>query len=183
MNPLDYVVLAVLAVSALIGLLRGLIREALSLLCWVGAAWAAARFGAEGARVVAGFVDDPLLRLWSGRLLVFVGVLFAGTLLAWLVAYLARQLPITAVDRALGVCFGLVRGVLLVALLVVGLRLGGFDAEPWWRQSKLIPYAAAVTAVLEKAARTQLAASATPGWHAAWSTGRPACGGSPSCAA
>lgn len=183
MNPLDYVVLAVLAVSALIGLLRGLIREALSLLCWVGAAWVAARYGAEGGRVLAGVVDDPVLRLWSGRLLVFLAVLFAGTLLAWLVAYLARQLPITGTDRALGVCFGLARGVLLVALLVVALRLGGFDAEPWWRQSKLIPYAAAVTAVLEKAARTQLAAGAAPGWRTARSAGRPACGGHPSCAA
>lgn len=183
MNSLDYVVLAVLGVSALIGLLRGLIREALSLLCWLGAAWVAVRYGGEGGRFVPGLVDDPLLRLWSGRLLVFVGVLFAGTLLAWLIAHLARRLPITTTDRALGVCFGLARGVLLVALLVAALRLGGFDTEPWWRQSKLIPYATAVTAVLEQAARTQLASGATSGRRIARAAGRPACGGSPSCAA
>jgi membrane protein required for colicin V production len=154
---LDYVFLAILAVSALIGILRGLVKEALSLLGWVAAVWIAARYGAAGGRFVAGVVDDPDAQLWAGRLLVFIGVLFAASLLTWLVGYLVRRTPVTGVDRALGLCFGLARGALLVALVVYALRAGGFDSEPWWQKSKLLPYAAAVTQVLEQAVRDRLA--------------------------
>jgi membrane protein required for colicin V production len=177
-TPLDFVVLAVLAVSALIGALRGLVKEAMSLLVWVAAAWLAARYGAVGAGWLTGTVDDPELRLWAGRLLVFVGILFAGSLLTWLVGYLVRRLPVTGTDRALGFGFGLARGVLLVAVLVVTLRLGGFDSEPWWRKSKLLPYAAAVTRVLEDAARRQLASPPTTVRLASGFT----CGGPATCA-
>jgi membrane protein required for colicin V production len=158
MTALDYAFIAILVVSGLIGILRGLIKEALSLLGWVAAAWLAVHYGAEGERVVAGFVDDPVARLWAGRLIVFVGVLFAATLLTWLVGYLVRLTPITGVDRLLGLLFGLVRGTLLVALVVFALRAGGFDAEPWSRNSKLLPYATTVTQVLEQAVRSRLAA-------------------------
>lgn len=160
---LDYVFLAILLASALIGILRGLVKEALSLLGWIAAVWLAARYGAEGGQVVAGLVDDPEARLWAGRLLVFIGVLFAASLLTWLVAWLVRRTPVTGMDRALGLCFGLARGTLLVALVVYAVRAGGFEAEPWCQKSKLLPYAAAVTQVLEQAVRNRLAlGSAVP---------------------
>lgn len=183
MNSLDFVVLGILLVSALIGALRGLVKEAMSLLVWIGATWLAARFGSYGGRLLAGILDDPGLRLWAGRVLVFVAVLFAGSLLTWLVGYLVRRMPVTGTDRALGLCFGLGRGVLLVALLVMALRLGGFDGEPWWRKSKLLPYAAAITQVLEDAARRRLAGVATPPAVVAGRRGGPCSGGRAACAA
>jgi membrane protein required for colicin V production len=155
-TALDYVFVAILLVSALIGILRGLIKEALSLLGWIAAVWLAARYGAESGRVVAGLIDDPDVRLWAGRLLVFIAALFAASLLTWFVAWLVRRSPVTGMDRVLGLCFGLARGTLLVALVVYAVRAGGFEAEPWYRQSKLLPYAAAVTQVLEQAVRTRL---------------------------
>jgi len=157
MTVLDYAFLAILLVSALIGILRGFVKEALSLLGWVAAAWLAARYGAEGGRIVAGFVADPDVRLWAGRLLVFIGALFAASLLSWFVAWLVRRTPVTGLDRVLGLCFGLARGTLLVALVAYAVRAGGFEAEPWCRKSKLLPYAAAVTRVLEQGVRNRLA--------------------------
>lgn len=154
---LDYVFLAILLVSALIGIVRGLIKEALSLLGWVAAVWLAVRYGAEGGRVVAGLIGDPDVRLWAGRLLVFIGALFAASLLTWLVAWLVRRTPVTGMDRALGLCFGLARGTLLVALVVYAVRAGGFETEPWYQKSKLLPYAAAVTQALEQAFTDRLA--------------------------
>jgi membrane protein required for colicin V production len=161
-TTLDYVFIAILAISALIGVLRGLVKEALSLLGWVAAAWLAMRYGNEGGRVVAGLIDDPDARLWAGRLIIFVAILFATALLTWLVGYLVRLTPMTGMDRVLGLCFGLARGTLLVALVVYALRAGGFDGEPWWRNSKLLPYATAVSQVLEQAVRSRLAAGARP---------------------
>jgi len=157
MTSFDYVLLGLLLVSALVGVLRGLIREALSLVIWVAAFWYAARFGGQAARLFSHTLHDPLWQLWAGRLSLFVGVLFAGSVVAWLVGYFVRRSVITGTDRMLGMLFGLARGVALAGVLVLALELGGFTTEPWWRESKLLPYAVAVGAELRDLAEEQLA--------------------------
>lgn len=157
MATFDYILLSMLLVSGLIGVLRGLIREALSLAIWVAALWSAARFGQDASRLFTTMLDDPLWQLWAGRLALFVGVLFAGSVLAWIVTYFVRRSVITGTDRVLGMLFGIARGVILAGILVLALDLGGFSAEPWWRESKLLPYAAAVGAELRDLAEEQLA--------------------------
>jgi membrane protein required for colicin V production len=146
-----------LLLSGLVGVLRGLIREALSLVIWIAALWGAARFGSEAARLFTNLLDDALWQLWAGRLALFVGILFAGSVLAWIVTYFVRRSVITGTDRVLGMLFGIARGAVLAGILVLALDLGGFAAEPWWRESKLLPYAAAVGAELRDVAEEQLA--------------------------
>jgi membrane protein required for colicin V production len=102
-------------------------------------------------------LQDPLWQLWAGRLALFVAVLFAGSVVAWLVGYFVRRSVITGTDRILGMLFGIARGVVLAGILALALELGGFSAEPWSRESKLLPYAAAVGVKLRDAAQEQLA--------------------------
>ena len=73
----------------------------------------------------------------------FVGILFAGSLLGWLVGYLIRNSAVTGTDRVLGLLFGLARGAIAIVLVVLVLEQAGFASESWWQRSKLIPYAAA----------------------------------------
>ncbi|MEO7387567.1 MAG: CvpA family protein, partial [Gammaproteobacteria bacterium] len=113
MTTVDYILLGMLVVSTLVGVLRGLIREALSLVIWVAATWCAARFGDQAARLFATVLHDSLLQLWAGRLTLFVGILFAGSVVAWVVGYFVRRSVITATDRVLGMLFGLARGIVL----------------------------------------------------------------------
>ncbi|MBL8201814.1 MAG: CvpA family protein [Chromatiales bacterium] len=157
MTTFDYILLGMLLLSGLVGVLRGLIREALSLVIWVAALWCAARFAPHAARLFTTVLDDSLWQLWAGRLALFVGVLFAGSVLAWVVTYFVRRSVITGADRVLGMLFGIARGAVLAGILVLALDLGGFAAEPWWRESKLLPYAAAVGAELRDVAEKQLA--------------------------
>lgn len=156
MAVVDLVLLGAVLVSALVGVLRGFVKEAVSLAVWIGAFWCALRFGEVGEALLAGHLDDPLLLRWGGRLLVFVVVLFAGTLLGWLAGFLIRNSVLTGPDRMLGLLFGVARGVVVAALVVMGLNAGGFDDEPWWQRSKLIPYAAAVGAALREFAGERL---------------------------
>jgi membrane protein required for colicin V production len=155
-STFDYLLLAMLLASALVGILRGLIREAMSLAIWVIALWSAARFDAQVAHLFSNTIRDPLWQLWAARLALFVGVLFGGSVVAWIVSYFVRRSVITGTDRTLGMLFGLARGVVLAGILVLALELGGFAAEPWWRESKLIPYAVAVAAELRDVAQLQL---------------------------
>ena len=143
MNTVDYILVALVAVSGLVGVLRGFIREALSVLVWILAVWGAARYGGLVGPLLDGFLQEPALQLWAGRTLTFVGLLFAGSLLGWLVGYLIRNSAVTGTDRVLGLLFGLARGVIVIILVVLVLKQGGFAAESWWQGSKLIPYAAA----------------------------------------
>jgi membrane protein required for colicin V production len=162
LTGLDYVLLGLLAVSVLIGALRGVVREAMSLVVWIAAAWAASRYGSALAPQLADTIDNPQLRLWAARGLLLVGVLIAGGIITALIAMTLRAVGLGPTDRAIGMVFGLVRGVLLVALAVIVLRLAGFTDEPWWRESKLIPYAAPVAEALREVV-AQVSGRSLPG--------------------
>jgi membrane protein required for colicin V production len=146
MNTVDYILVVLMAISGLVGVLRGFIREALSVLVWILALWGAARYGGQLGPLLGGVLEDPVLQLWAGRTLAFVGILFAGSLLGWLAGYLIRNSAVTGTDRVLGLLFGLARGVIAIVLVILVLEEAGFASESWWQRSKLIPYAAAAGA-------------------------------------
>lgn len=138
MTAFDYAVIAILVASLALGLWRGLIGEVLALLAWILAALAAWQFGAEvGALMTA--IADPGLRVLAGYATVFVGVLVVLGLLRLAIRGLLKALGLTAVDRLLGVVFGVARGLLIV---LVAVAVGGMTSAPkevWWRQAMLAP--------------------------------------------
>jgi membrane protein required for colicin V production len=138
-NWVDYTILAVLAISVLIGLFRGLISEVLSLLTWVAAFWVARTFGPQVAGYFENSIHMPTARLLVGYGLCFILVLFVGALVRFVVARLVWSTGLGGSDRLLGMIFGLARGVLIVGLVVF---LAGFTPLPgdsFWRQSQLLP--------------------------------------------
>lgn len=116
MNTVDIVVIAVVAISALIAFLRGFVREVLTIGSWLGASlvtlygfpllqpkfeqWISSKLGAD---IVCG------ISLFLASLIVF-------SILSHMVARFVRGSALTAVDRSLGLLFGLVRGAILVSL-------------------------------------------------------------------
>ncbi len=152
MITIDYILLAVALISAVVGLFRGFVKEALSLVTWGVAVWLAAKFGAAAGAGLPQVVDSQIVQLWLGRAVVLVAILIAGGLLGWLLSYLADKTGLTGTDRMTGMIFGMGRGVLLGGLMVIILQSTGFDQESWWADSKLIPYAAPVAEVLRDAA-------------------------------
>ncbi len=156
MTYLDYALIVIVLGSAVLGLVRGLFREAMSLAVWVAAIWAAGRYADWAAPYMARWIDSPALGLWAARLAVLVGVLLAGGTLSWLVAMVIRGGRLGAPDRAAGMAFGLARGALLVGVVMILLQAAGFSTESWWRESKLVPYAAPVADALREAAEQEL---------------------------
>lgn len=162
LSAFDYVLLAVVLVSAVIGLFRGIFREAMSLAVWVAALWLAGRYAAAIAPYLADFLASAALRIWAARLLLLIGVLLAGSIASWLLAQAIHNSRLGGVDRTFGIVFGLARGLLLAVLAVITLELAGFSDASWWRQSKLIPYAAPVADALREAAKQRLGESRSP---------------------
>ena len=141
MEIVDIVIIVATLASVVLGWFRGLIKEALSLATLLIAIWAAMRLGPAAGGWLGGTVDSTELQLWAGRFLIFVVVLLAGTVGSWAVSKIVHMSGLGGLDRGFGSLFGLARAVLLVGVFVLAGRYAGFDAELWWLQSDIIPYA------------------------------------------
>jgi membrane protein required for colicin V production len=148
MTPVDYVIVLLCVVSAGIGLWRGFVKEALSLLTLLAAIWLAWRFGALLEPALGNWAGSPEVRVWTARMIVFVLVLVAGALISWLARLLVRHSGLSGVDRLLGAGFGLIRGVLIVGLAVIVLQFVELDQDGWWQNARLRPYAEQVAAAV-----------------------------------
>ena len=135
MAALDWVFLAVLAASLLLGAWRGLVYEVLSVLSWLAAFVVAQWLGPEaGAWLPMAGAAEPL-RFAAGFALVFIATVFAGGLLAWLTKKMVEAVGLRPVDRTLGAAFGLVRGVLLLLAFAVVVHMTPLRSGSWWAES------------------------------------------------
>ena len=135
MAVLDWVVVAILAASVLLGLWRGLVYEVLSVLNWL-AAFVVAQWLAPRAAAMMPFSQaSASVQYAAGFVVVFIAALFAGGLVAWLIKKLVEAVGLRPIDRALGGVFGLVRGLLGVLALAVVVHLTGLRNGVWWTES------------------------------------------------
>jgi membrane protein required for colicin V production len=136
MAALDWVFAGVLAASFLLGAWRGLVYEVLSVVSWIAAFILAQVFAPD----VAGWLPmghaPQALKYAAAFLLVFVIVVFAGGLFAWLVKKLIEAVGLRPVDRALGAGFGLARGALLLMAVAIVANMTSLCREDWWTESK-----------------------------------------------
>ncbi|MES2402822.1 MAG: CvpA family protein [Pseudomonadota bacterium] len=140
MNAADIVILAVLLVSVLIGLMRGLVGEVLSLARWIAAFWIASVFGAQVGEIYGPWLHEPVERIIAGSITCFVGVLIIGGLITWAVRRMITWSGLRLGDSFLGMAFGLARGLLLVTFVVLMLSFTPVPREAtWYRQSTLLP--------------------------------------------
>ncbi len=139
MTSTDLLLLAVIGISALLGLVRGFIGVLASLAAWVLAGWAAFRFGAKVALALAGGADPGAGQLLAGYGLSFLGVLVFVGLVGWLVRKLVHSVGLSGIDRALGMAVGLARGGFVACALVLLMGFTSMPREPGWRDSAVLP--------------------------------------------
>ena len=140
MTGADVLILFVLLASTITGLLRGFIREAVSLVFWVVGIWAAWVYGPVVESHLGGLLAAPAVRPWVGRSIVLIAVVLIGVVFGMLLGHFMRQIGFGILDRVMGIMFGLARGMVLVGLLIIGGELLQLNHEPWWGRSMLIPY-------------------------------------------
>ncbi|MFC3550243.1 CvpA family protein [Lysobacter cavernae] len=139
MGALDWVLLAVVAVSALFGLMRGFIGVLASLAAWVLAAWAAFRYGANVALLLASDGVPGTGELFAGYALSFIGVLLVVGLVGWVVRKMVQSVGLSGLDRLLGLVLGLARGAFVACALLLVLGLTAMPREPQWQRSTVVP--------------------------------------------
>ncbi len=139
MTMVDWILLAIVLISTAIALVRGFVKEVISLIPWRAAFGIALAFSPTAAVLVPDAVDIPSARVAIAFVALFIVVLILGGIINWSISKLVETTGLSGRDRSVGMVFGLLRGVLIVAGLLV---LGGFTAFPqeaWWQASTLIP--------------------------------------------
>ncbi len=140
MHWVDIVVLAILALSVVIGLFRGLIKEALSLATWVIAIWVALAFAQQFSQVLPFKLGSETVQTAVAFFILFIVVLIIGGIINYLAGELVDKTGLSGTDRMLGLVFGLMRGGLLVAVMVLLASLTNMPNEDWWKDSMTLPY-------------------------------------------
>jgi len=138
-TPVDWAIIAIIVISALISLKRGFVKEALSLLTWIIAGAVAWMFGGSLSQYLVSYIETPSARVIAGCTILFVATLLVGAMVNFLIGELIRVTGLSGTDRFLGMVFGAARGGLLVVVAVGLLSLGPVQQDQWWQQSKLLP--------------------------------------------
>ena len=137
---LDYVLIGIIVVSALISLFRGFVRAAFSLAIWILAFWISWSFFRDLEIHFHSFIGSPTVRLGVA----FGGLMLVSLLVGGMVNYVLIQLiertGMTGTDRFIGMIFGAAQGVLVIAALVLLAGLTTLPQGSWWQESQLMPY-------------------------------------------
>jgi membrane protein required for colicin V production len=140
MNIADYVVIAAIVLSAVVGAVRGFLREAIALAAWLVALFVAWHFSDMIEPHLGGLLAASYVRPWAARVIIVALILLLGAGLGAIMGHYVRLSIFSGVDRFLGFLFGAARGLVLIGVFVILGQLLKLDGEMWWRHSMLLPY-------------------------------------------
>jgi len=146
---LDYVLLGIIAVSSLISLTRGFVREAFSLAVWVLAFWVSWHFFRDLEVQFLPWIDSPTVRLGVAFAALMIATLLLGGMVNYLLIQLVERTGMSGTDRFIGMLFGVARGGLVITVLVLLAGLTVIPQEAWWKASQLMPYFVMLAAWLQ----------------------------------
>ena len=150
MTVVDVVVIFVIFLSALFSLIRGFVKEAISLATWIIAIWLAATFAPKLAAALPSGIESEAVRQAVGFGVLFILTLMVGAIVNLLVSQVVKKTGLSGADRIFGVAFGVLRGALIIIVFVV---IGGMtplpDAE-WWQSSTLLQWFESAAIVIQE---------------------------------
>jgi membrane protein required for colicin V production len=145
MSWVDLIIIAIIVISALISLVRGFVKESISLASWLFAGCIALTYFTPLADLLEPYIESPTVRTGSSFAILFVSSLIVGAIINFMVSQLVSKTGLSGTDKSLGVVFGTARGLLIVIIVLALLaELTPMPSEPWWQESTMIEYFASM---------------------------------------
>ena len=139
MTGFDLAIVGVVALSALIAFLRGIVRSLIGLMAWIAGFVAGVAFAPSAATLLPASPDYPFLPYIIAFVIIFLLTIVAGALIAWPLHAVIHKAGLGFVDRGLGFAFGVLRGVVVVLVFVLVGGLSPLAERDWWQNSLLAP--------------------------------------------
>jgi membrane protein required for colicin V production len=140
MNPFDVFIIIILGYSIVRGLFRGLVKEVSSIFGVLGGFYAAYSYYPVMAKILAGLIVNPSYLNILSFLVIFCSVLIIISILGIVIKYLLNVAFLGWIDRLCGVCFGLIKGVLIITVLFIILTTFLPKGAPLIKKSVLAPH-------------------------------------------
>jgi membrane protein required for colicin V production len=137
-NWLDYGILALISVSVLMGIIRGFVREAMSLVTWVVALTVGILYCQPVAALFTSISMEGV-RLLLAFVLLALTTLIIGGIVSYFLARLINFTGFNITDKIIGILFGLARGVVVISLMVMLGEATPVKNDVLWKESKLVP--------------------------------------------
>lgn len=140
MATVDWIILAIIAISAGVSVVRGFVKEAFSLTIWLAAFVFASWLREDVAPLFSAWIELASLRSAAAWLAILITVLLAGAMVNYLLGRLVTATGLSGTDRLLGLLFGTLRGALIVLAGTVLLpQMLPVEEDTWWKESQIIP--------------------------------------------
>ena len=140
MSWLDIIIVCIIALSALISLIRGFVKESISLISWIVAGIIAFRYFSPMADLLEPYLSSPMVRGVASFAILFISTLVIGAIVNFIMSQLVSKTGLSGTDKALGVVFGGARGVLIVTMVVLLASLTPMPEAQWWRDSSMVGF-------------------------------------------
>lgn len=136
MTVVDVVVVFVILLSALFGLLRGFVKEAISLVKWILATWVAATFAPRLSPILP--IDSEAVSQATSFGLLFICVFIIGAIVSFIIVQFVKKTGLSSADRVFGLLFGFLRGGVIIVVFVVVGQAVTLSSQQWWQESTML---------------------------------------------
>ena len=143
MTVIDWTIVVLVALSFLLGVWRGFVREIVSIVGWILGVYLAMRFSTVLGERIPLEVEWPVVKTIVAGVLIVAACVFVAALVGWIARRLLVAAKLSVADRTLGGIFGVARGVLIVAVLIFFAMDTQMTRQPFWRDSLVLPQAEA----------------------------------------
>jgi len=132
----DIAIIGVIGLSLLTGLFRGFVKELVALCVWILAIWLGYHYSESLDPWLQSYIQDKSARTAIAFMIILFATLLAGGIVNATLSFILKRAGLSGTDRTLGMVFGFVRGVFIVALLMVAVKMTSLPYEEFAHESK-----------------------------------------------
>lgn len=133
----DIAIVAIIALSVLTGLFRGFVKELVALCVWILAIWLGFNYSQSLDPWLKSYIQEQSVRTAVAFIIILFATLFVGGVINAILSFILKRAGLSGTDRTLGMGFGFLRGVFIVALIMVAVKMTSLPYEKYSQESKL----------------------------------------------
>lgn len=137
LQGVDIAIITVIGLSVLTGLFRGFVKELVALCIWILAIWLGFHYSQSLDPWLSKYIQDKSIRTVISFILILFATLFVGGVINTILSFILKRAGLSGTDRTLGMGFGFIRGVFIVALLMVAVKMTSLPYQHYAQNSQL----------------------------------------------